>query len=121
MIDQIVMLTPKFILFLGSTGYLMFAQLPTDIPLNADKSIALGIAVWALIATKRELTKSNEKLDKAHELFQAEIKEERSASEAKTQEERSRSDKRLDTLDNLVTAINTTNDRIKSCPHNKEL
>jgi hypothetical protein len=100
MIDHIVMLTVKPIIFLGSTGYLFLAQLPTEIPLNADKSIALGIAVWALVATKRELMKTRED-------FKQEIKE-----------ERSRSDDRLDSLNKVVEGISEISRAVKGCPGN---
>jgi hypothetical protein len=102
MINNIIMLTFKPIIFLGSTGYLMFAQLPAEIPLNADKSIALGIAIWALIATKRELIKTRED-------FKAELKE-----------ERARSDDRLDSLNKVVEGIHEISKVVKGCPGNDE-
>ena len=98
MIDHIVTLTLKPITFLASTGYLMFAELPMDIPIPVDKGIALSLAVWALIATKRELEKTRRD-------FKQELKE-----------ERSRSDAHPESLNKLADGLRDVSSAVSSCP-----
>lgn len=102
MIDHLMTLTFKPILFLSSTGYLMFAELPMDIPVPVDKGIALTIAIWALITTKRELQKTRRD-------FKDELKE-----------ERERSDKHLETLNKFADGLSDLSVTIKKCPLHKQ-
>ena len=98
MYDIMMSLTFKPLAFLSSTAYLMFANVPLNIPIPVDKGIALTIAVWALIATKRELEKTRKD-------FREELKE-----------ERGRSDAHLESLNKLADGLTEISRSVDKCP-----
>ena len=98
-------ITLKPLAFLSSTAYLMFAEVPLSIPIPVDKGLALSIAVWALIATKRELEKTRKD-------FKKELREERERAD----KQMVRADASLDTLNKFADGLSKISDAVEDCP-----